>query len=58
MAAPAQKKVLGTLFLFIGVAFAGVAWAALRAHQWVIVVAAIALCAWFLASGLRSLRPW
>ena len=44
---------LGTLFLALAVAFAGVAYAAARAGEWVIVFAAAAIGAWLLTTAFR-----
>jgi len=46
VAAPSQRRALGTLFLVICLAFAGVAYAAAVAHVWAIVAAAAALALW------------
>ena len=57
MAAPAQRRALGVLFVLLALGFAGIGYAAARADQWVIVAAAAALGAWFAGLALRALRP-
>ena len=61
MAAPAQRRALGVLFLVLAVFFTGIAVAALRAdagrlERAVIVVAAGALALWLAGLALRALR--
>ena len=56
MPAPSQRSALGALFFLICVAFAGVAYAAGVAHQWVIVAAALALALWMGSLALQMLR--
>jgi hypothetical protein len=53
---PQQRVRLGLLFVVLGVAFAGIAWVAARAGQWVIVAAAAAIGLWFGSLAARSLR--
>ena len=43
MAAPSQRRALGALFLLLAVGFAGIAWAAGAAGQWIILAAAAAI---------------
>ena len=54
MAAPSQRRALGTLFALIALVFAGVAWAALLADmpvvQKAVIVAASAVLAGWMAS--------
>jgi len=54
VAAP-SRRVLGTLFLFLAVLFAGIAYAAVVAGVWVIAVAGVALAVWIGSFGLRAL---
>jgi hypothetical protein len=56
VAAPTQRRALGALFLALAVAFAGIAVAAGRAGQWIIVAAAAALALWMASLALRGLR--
>jgi hypothetical protein len=46
---------LGLLFAFLAACFAGLTYAAARADQWVIALAAAALTAWFAQSAFRIL---
>ena len=57
VAAPAQRRALGALFLFLAVAFAGIAFEAAVAKQWIIVAAAAAIGLWMLGLAIRGLRP-
>ena len=57
MAAPSQRRALGALFLLLAAAFAGIAWAAAIAREWVIVAAAAAIALWLAALAFRGLRP-
>ena len=50
-----QRRALGTLFLFLAVLFAGIAYAALVAGVWVIAAAGVALALWIGSFGLRAL---
>ena len=50
-----SRRALGTLFLFLAVVFAGIAYAAIVAGVWVIAVAGIALAFWIGSFGLRAL---
>jgi hypothetical protein len=59
--APPQRRALGALFLFLSVAFAGVAYAAARAARshpgvWAIVAAAAVLAIWMGTLAFRALR--
>jgi hypothetical protein len=56
MACPSQKRALGALFLLLTAMMAGIAYAAYRADQWVIVVAAAVLAAWMATLVVRSWR--
>jgi hypothetical protein len=57
VAAPSQRRALGALFLLLAVAFAGIAFAAGAADQWVIVAAAAAIALWMAGLAARGLRP-
>ena len=57
MAAPSQRRALGALFLCSSVSFAGIAFAAGVAKQWIIVAAAAAIALWMLGLAVRGLRP-
>jgi hypothetical protein len=50
-----QRRVLGTLFLFLAVLFAGIAYAAVLEGVWVIAAAGLALALWIGSFGLRAL---
>jgi membrane associated rhomboid family serine protease len=56
MAGPSQKRALGALFLLLAAMMAGIAYAAYRADQWVIVVAAAVLAGWMATLVIRSWR--
>ena len=56
MAAPAQRRALGVLFLVLTALFALIAVAAADARQWVVAVAAAALGAWLASMAWRGLR--
>jgi hypothetical protein len=56
MAATSQRRALGTLFLFLCAAFAGVAYAAGVAHVWVILAAAGLLSLWLASLAWQMLR--
>ena len=56
MAGPSQRRALGALFLLLAAMMAGIAYAAYRADQWVIVVAAGVLAAWMATLVLRAWR--
>jgi hypothetical protein len=59
VAPPQQKRVMGTLFLLLAAAFAGIAWAGAvsggGAAHWVIAVAAGVIAAWFAGLSFRLL---
>ena len=57
MRTPPQRQTLALLFLALAVLFAGIAWAAAQAGQWVIVAAAAAIGLWLAGLGTRGLRP-
>jgi hypothetical protein len=56
VAAPGQRRALGALFLVLAFAIAGIAYAATKAHRWVIGAAALALALWLLGLAVQSLR--
>jgi len=56
VAAPAQRRALGVLFVLLALGFGGIAYGAASADQWVIVAAAGAIGAWFAGLALRALR--
>jgi hypothetical protein len=56
LAAPAQRRALGVLFVGLTVVFGGVAVAAAAAGQWVIAAAAAALALWMGGLALGGLR--
>jgi hypothetical protein len=56
VARQSQRRALGALFLVLALAFAGVAWAAGAAHQWVITAAAAALGLWLGSLAVTTLR--
>ena len=56
MAKPSQRRALGALFLLLTVIMAGIAWAAYKADQWVILIAAGVLAAWLATLVLRAWR--
>jgi membrane protein YdbS with pleckstrin-like domain len=57
VAAPSQRRALGALFLLLAVAFAGIAFAAGTAKEWIIVAAAAAIALWMIGLAARGLRP-
>ncbi len=57
MPAPSQRRALGALFLVLALAFAGIAFAAGSADQWIIVAAAAAIGLWLAGLAARALRP-
>jgi len=57
MPAPSQRRALGALFLVLAIAFAGIAFAAGAAEEWVIVAAAAAIALWMAGMAVRGLRP-
>jgi len=56
VAAPAQRRALGALFLVLTLVFAGVAVAGGAAGQWVIAAAAAVLTVWMAGLALKALR--
>ena len=56
MRPPSQRRALGALFLVLFLGFAGIAYAAGIARQWVIVAAAGALALWMGSLSLQMLR--
>ena len=56
MPAPSQRRALGALFLLLTAILAGIAYAAYRADQWVILIAAGVLAGWMASLVLRSRR--
>jgi membrane associated rhomboid family serine protease len=56
MAKPSQRRALGALFLLLTAILVGIAWAAYKADQWVILVAAGVLAAWMATLVLRAWR--
>jgi hypothetical protein len=57
VAAPTQRRALGALFLVLAAAFAGIAYAAGAADEWIIVGAAAAIAVWLGGLAVRGLRP-
>ena len=60
MAAPSQRRALGALFLFLALAFAGIAGEAIAsgagARSWVVGLAAAAIALWLGSLAFRALR--
>jgi len=56
VAASSQRRALGTLFLLLFLAFAGVAYAAAAAGVWVIAAAAALLALWLGSLAWQMLR--
>jgi hypothetical protein len=56
MRLPSQRAALGLLFLLLGFGFAGVAYAAAAASEWVIVGAALAIAFWLEGLAVRAFR--
>jgi membrane associated rhomboid family serine protease len=56
MAKPSQRRGLGALFLVLAAIMVGIAWAAYRAEQWVILIAAAVIAAWMATLVLRAWR--
>ena len=59
--APAQRRALGVLFLFLAAGFAGVAYSASRAATdrpalWAVAAGAAALALWLAGLSWRALR--
>jgi membrane protein YdbS with pleckstrin-like domain len=57
VAGPSQRRALGALFLLLAVAFAGIAFAAGTAKEWIIVAAAAVIALWMIGLAARGLRP-
>ena len=57
VAAPTQRRALGALFLILAVSFAGIAFAAGAAKEWIIVGASGAIALWMVGLAVRGLRP-
>jgi formate hydrogenlyase subunit 3/multisubunit Na+/H+ antiporter MnhD subunit len=55
--ASAQRRALGALFLVLAIAFAGIAFAAGTAEEWLILAGAAAIALWLGGLALRGLRP-
>jgi hypothetical protein len=51
-----QRRALGALFLLLALAFAGIAFAAGSAEEWIIVAAAAAIALWMAGLAVRGLR--
>ena len=56
MAAPGHRRVQGTLFAFLTVFFAGIAWAAYDAAVWPIALAGAVLTLWMGGLAIRTFR--
>ena len=56
MASSSQRRGLGALFLLLTAVMVGIAWAAYRAEQWIILVAAGVIAAWMATLVLRAWR--
>jgi membrane associated rhomboid family serine protease len=56
VARTSQRRALGALFLVLTAVMAGIAWAAYRAEQWVILGAAAVIAAWMATLVLRAWR--
>ena len=56
MRPPSQRRALGALFVVLAIGFAVVGVAAIRAEQWVIVLASAAMAGWIGGLGVRGLR--
>jgi hypothetical protein len=56
VAAQAQRRALGVLFVVLTLVFGGVAFTAGAASQWVIAAAAVALALWMGGLALRAVR--
>jgi membrane protein YdbS with pleckstrin-like domain len=56
-ARPSQRRALGALFLLLAIAFAGIAFAAGSAKEWIIVAGAAVLALWMAGLAVRGLRP-
>ncbi len=56
MRSPSQRGALGLLFLLLGFGFAGIAYAAAVASEWVIVGAALVIAFWLEGLAVRAFR--
>ncbi|MGH3081089.1 MAG: hypothetical protein ACRDNH_08145 [Gaiellaceae bacterium] len=56
MARAGQRRVQGTLFAFLTVFFAGIAWAAYQAEVWPIALAGAVLTVWMGGLAIRTFR--
>jgi hypothetical protein len=56
VAASAQRRALGALFLVLAAGFGGLAFAAGTAKEWIIVGAAAAIALWLGGLAVRALR--
>jgi hypothetical protein len=52
-----QRRALGALYLLLADAFAGIAFAAATANEWIIVAASAAIALWMAGLAARGLRP-
>jgi uncharacterized membrane protein YfcA len=52
-----QRHALGLLFVLLALSFAGIAWSAGHAREWVVAAAAAALGAWLGSLAVKALRP-
>jgi formate hydrogenlyase subunit 3/multisubunit Na+/H+ antiporter MnhD subunit len=57
VAAPSQRRALGVLFLVLALAFAGIAFAAGAAEEWIIVGASAAIALWLGGLAVRGWKP-
>ena len=56
MRAPSQRRALGVLFLFLSLAIAGIAYAAIVARQWFVAVPAAAIALWLASLMVSAFR--
>ena len=56
MGAPSQRRALGALFLVLTFSFAGIAYAAAHAEEWIILAAAAVIGVWLAGLAVRGLR--
>ena len=56
MGKPSQRRGLGALFLLLTAIMGGIAWAAYKADQWVILVTAAVIAAWMATLVIRAFR--
>jgi hypothetical protein len=57
VASPSHRRALGALFLVLACAFAGIAFAAGTAKEWIIVGASAAIAVWLGGMAVRALKP-